>query len=120
MKRQEKTLTTKPTMKGMLSLSTTRRKGKYIWTSENRITSITKQSRKSLKRYEVLFDSCSACDIFVNTEFLSNIRTCPWTLVLKTQTGECKVTMIGELAGVGTVWYYPEDQQTSYPRTGWW
>jgi hypothetical protein len=44
----------------------------------------------------------------VNKAFLKNIRRCAWTLILKTQTGECKVNMIGDLPGVGTVWYYPE------------
>ena len=62
----------------------------------------------SLKCYEVLFDSCSTCDIFVNRDFLRDIRDCRWTLLLKTQAGECRVNKIGDLPGVGTVWYYPD------------
>ena len=57
---------------------------------------------------EILFDSCSTCDIFINRHFLWDVRPCDWTLVLETQNGTCKVTMIGDLPGVGTVWYYPE------------
>ena len=66
------------------------------------------QETRCLRPYDVLFDSCSTCDIFVNEEFLRNIRHCKWTLTLKTQVGECRVTMIGDLPGVGTVWYYSQ------------
>ena len=57
--------------------------------------------------YEVLLDSCSTCNIFVDKEFLRNIRKSSWTLILKTQAGECNLNMVGDLPGVGTVWYYP-------------
>lgn len=69
---------------------------------------IYNQYGKCLSSYEVLFDSCSTCDIFINPEFLSNIRLCTWTLLLKTQSGECTINEIADLPGVGVVWYYPE------------
>ena len=69
---------------------------------------IYNQHGRRLNMWEVLFDSCSTCDIFINAEFLINIRTCGWTLLLKTQSGECTITMIADLPGVGVVWYYPK------------
>ena len=65
-------------------------------------------ARLARKLWEVLLDSQSTCDIFVNAAFLKNIRKCDWALRLRTQTGECRVTQIGDLPGVGTVWFYPE------------
>ena len=61
-----------------------------------------------LEMWLVLLDSQSTSDVFVNGAFLKNIRKCKWTLRLRTQSGVCSINMIGDLPGVGTVWYYPE------------
>ncbi|OEU17119.1 hypothetical protein FRACYDRAFT_237529 [Fragilariopsis cylindrus CCMP1102] len=64
-------------------------------------------SHKSMKLFDVLLDSQSTCDVIVNGVFVKNIRESKMTLVLRTQAGECKINMVADLPGVGTVWYYP-------------
>jgi hypothetical protein len=44
----------------------------------------------------------------VNGAFVINIRQSKMTLVLRTQAGKCRINMIADLPGVGTVWYYPQ------------
>ena len=61
-----------------------------------------------LELFQVLLDSQSTCNVFVNRAFLRNIRRSETTLRLRTQAGVCTVNMIGDLPGVGVVWYYPE------------
>lgn len=58
--------------------------------------------------WTILLDSQSTCDVIVNAELISNIRECDWTLKLQTQAGSCKVKMIRDMKGVGTVWFYPK------------
>ena len=65
------------------------------------------QKSSNINRFEVLCDNQSTSNVIVTKEFLSNIRPCRWTLCLRTQTGTCKINQIGDLPGVGTVWYYP-------------
>ena len=69
---------------------------------------IYNQSATKLSLFQVLLDSQSTCDVFVNPALLRNIRKCKWTLKLRTQSGVCNINMIGDLPGVGVVWYYPE------------
>jgi hypothetical protein len=64
-------------------------------------------THKSLNLFDVLCDSQSTCDVIVNGIFVINIRPSKMTLVLRTQAGECRINMIADLPGVGTVWYYP-------------
>ena len=69
---------------------------------------IYNQSSTKLGLFQVLLDSQSTSDVFVNPAFLTNIRKCKWTLKLRTQSGVCSINMVGDLPGVGTVWYYPK------------
>ena len=62
----------------------------------------------SRKRWELLLDNQSTCDVIINRQLLRNIRKCKWTLRLQTQTGECVIDRVGDMMGVGTVWYYPQ------------
>ena len=64
-------------------------------------------SHKSMKLFDVLLDSQSTCDVIVNGIFVTNIRKSKMTLVLRTQAGKCRIDMVADLPGVGTVWYYP-------------
>jgi len=64
-------------------------------------------SHKSMKLFDLLLDSQSTCDVIVNGIFVTNIRKSKMTLVLRTQAGECRIDMIADMPGVGTVWYYP-------------
>ena len=64
-------------------------------------------NHKSMKLFDVLLDSQSTCDVVVNGIFVTNIRKSKMTLVLRTQAGECRIDMVADLPGVGTVWYYP-------------
>jgi hypothetical protein len=62
-------------------------------------------SHKSMKLFDLLLDSQSTCDVIV---FVTSIRKSKMTLVLlRTQTGKCRIDMIADLPGVGTVRYYP-------------
>ena len=66
------------------------------------------QATSSLGRYDVLNDNQSTSNIIVEKDFVRNIRDCKWTLVLRTQAGECRINQIAYLPGVGTVWFYPK------------
>ena len=61
-----------------------------------------------LTKYQILNDNQSTSDIIVYEGFVVNIRECSWTLVLRTQSGVCRINQIADMPGVGTVWYYPE------------
>ena len=61
-----------------------------------------------LTKYQILNDNQSTSDIIVYAGFVINIRKCCWTLVLRTQLGECRINQIADMPGVGTVWYYPD------------
>ena len=65
-------------------------------------------SHKSMKIFDMLCDNQSTCDVIVNKAFVINIRRSKMTLLLRTQAGNCRINMIADLPGVGTVWYYPE------------
>ena len=56
----------------------------------------------------MLCNNQSTLNMIVTKEFLLNICWCRWTLCLRTQTSMCKIDQIGDLPGVGTVWYYPD------------
>jgi hypothetical protein len=64
-------------------------------------------SHKSMNLYDILCDNQSTCDVIVNGAMVINIRNSPTALRLRTQAGECRITQIADLPGVGTVWYYP-------------
>jgi hypothetical protein len=74
---------------------------------KNHIYNQTGSSHKSMKLFDLLLHSQSTCDVIVNGIFVTNIRKSKMTLVLRTQAGECRIDMIADLPGVGTVWYYP-------------
>ena len=61
-----------------------------------------------LTKHHILNDNQSTSDIIVYEGFVINIRECRWTLVLRTQSGECRINQIADMPGVGTVWFYPE------------
>lgn len=65
-------------------------------------------SHKSMNLFDILCDNQSTCDVIVNGSMVINIRTPKVILRLRTQAGECRITQIADLPGVGTVWYYPE------------
>ena len=62
----------------------------------------------TLTQYQILNDNQSTSDIIVYKGFVINIRKSRWTLVLRTQSGICKIDHVADMPGVGTVWYYPE------------
>ncbi len=55
----------------------------------------------------ILLDSCSTVSVFNNPVFLHNIRTSTVPLTIKTNGGSHSSSMLGDLAGFGTVWYNP-------------
>jgi hypothetical protein len=65
-------------------------------------------SHKSMNLFDILCDNQSTCDVIVNGSMVINIRKSNVALRLRTQAGECRIDMIADLPGVGTVWYYPE------------
>jgi len=66
-------------------------------------------SHKSMKLFDLLLDSQSTCDVIVNGIFVTNICKSKMMLVLRTQAGECRIDMVADLPGVGTVWYFPSN-----------
>lgn len=73
------------------------------------------QSHLRLDRFDVLCDNQSTSHVIVEQLFVRNVRTCKWTLVLKTQAGVCRIDQIADLPGVGTVWFYPEGVANIFP-----
>ena len=61
-----------------------------------------------LELFQVLLDSQLTVNVFINPAFLRNIRKSKWTLKLRTQAGMCTIDQVGDLPGVGVVWYYPD------------
>lgn len=55
----------------------------------------------------VLLSFQSTVDVFCNPKLLSNIRKAANTTKVSSEDGDVMVTMVGDLAGYGTVWYYP-------------
>ena len=53
----------------------------------------------------MLLDNQSTADIFCRADYLTNIRTVPETLHLKTNAGVLVCNQKGELPGYGTVWF---------------
>ena len=58
------------------------------------------------KLWTILMDSKSTCNVIIKKNLLTNIRKFECKLKLHTQTGECYIDQIGQMKGVGKVWYY--------------
>jgi len=54
--------------------------------------------------------------VIVNNLFLRIIRNSNWTLVLQTLSGVCRINQVGDLPGVGTVWYHPQGSANIFSR----
>ena len=58
--------------------------------------------------WALLLDNQSTCDVIINSKLLTNIRKCRSTLRLQTQTRDCVINEVGDMKGVGIIWFYPE------------
>ena len=67
----------------------------------------SKSLRKEDKLWEILLNNQSTCDVIINKKSLSNIRKFRWNLCLQTQAVDCIIKQVGEMKGVGLIWYYP-------------
>ena len=65
-------------------------------------------NHNEIPRTWVLLDSQSNVDIFINDDLLSNIRTADTYLDVQCNAGTASTNLIGDVAGYGTVWYYPD------------
>jgi hypothetical protein len=61
-----------------------------------------------LNLFHILFDNQSTVNVFCNGAFLCNIRTSKKKLHLYTNAGMVIIDKVGDLPGVGAVWYHPE------------
>ena len=66
------------------------------------------QNRGRINKCWVLLDSQSTIDLFCNPDFLTNIRKLSERLEIFCNAGSTYTNMVGDLAGYGTVWFYPE------------
>ena len=60
------------------------------------------------KQWQILLDNQSISNVIINPKLVKNIRISKWALRLRTQSGECRIVMIADMLGIGTVWFYPE------------
>ena len=59
--------------------------------------------------WRVLLDNQSTCDVIINKRIVINIHERDCTLVLRTQSEDCRINrIIADLPGVGTVCFYCE------------
>ena len=58
------------------------------------------------KLWKILLDSQSTPNVIINKHLLTNFRKFKWKLRLQTYAGECSIDKIGQIRGVGIVWYY--------------
>jgi hypothetical protein len=68
-----------------------------------------------------LLDTQANVNVFVNPEYLTNIREAGQTLTIHTTAGTAQTSLIGELKGYNTVWYHPEGIANilSFDRVRW-
>jgi hypothetical protein len=66
------------------------------------------KSKGRLNIFHILFDNQSMVNVFYNGAFLCMIQTSEKKLHLYTNAGMVVIDKIGDLPGVGTVWYHPE------------
>jgi hypothetical protein len=66
------------------------------------------KGKRRLNLFHILFDNQSTFNVFCNGAFLCNIRVSKKKLYLYTNAGMVTIDKIGDLPGVGTVWYHPE------------
>jgi hypothetical protein len=73
---------------------------------ENHI--FNQKSKGQLNLFHILSDNQSTVNVFCNGAFLCNIRISEKKLHLYTNAGMVVIDKIGDLPGVGAVWYHPE------------
>ena len=76
----------------------------------NNIKALLAQSRGGIDQNWILLDSESSVNVVVNKSLLTNIRHSPnnTTMHIHCNAGTATANMVGDLEGVGTVWYYPD------------
>lgn len=75
---------------------------------QHRINHAMAQENSSICKTWILLDNQSTVDVFHNSDLLVNIREVDNFITIHYNAGNVQVHMMGELAGYGLVWYYPD------------
>ena len=75
---------------------------------QHRINHAMTQEKSTICKTWILLDNQSTVDVFHNADLLINIREVDNHITVHCNAGKVQVNMMGELAGYGSVWYYPD------------
>ena len=81
------------------------------------IHAFNQKEKGKLNQFDVLFDNQLTVNVICCAFFLVNIRKFPKELYLYTNAGCVIIDMVGDLPGVGTVWYHPKGIANIFSHT---